>query len=259
MQVIYCGCFCLSQCRFSLFCVTFRLLSSVSSIAALNIIHLLATLTERSIVHALLFFPYFELLPLATLLFFHTISVQKSILEFSSLSWSCKNVKFPFSPEKLCSVTVSHSPSLLSVSLILLSCVYNPYFPSSCGGPHTRSHSMWPGVPKTQSWSLSHFLLNEIITGMSSFPPPNQGACIQLWSTTANISGCHEILHFYFSLTHFYISLCCHSDVLINLVLSRMCPSLGREASCFLFVAAQWDTSFHFCALCQAHTEAPAP
>lgn len=95
--------------------------------------------------------------------FFHTISVQNSFLEFSNLSWSCMGIKSPFSPEKLCSVTASYSSSLLSVSLVLLSCVYNPYFHSSCGGPHTRSHSMWPGVPGTQSWSLSHSLLNEII------------------------------------------------------------------------------------------------
>lgn len=73
IQVIYCGYFC----RFSLFYITFRLLSSVSSIAGFGIIHFLATFTGRSIVHALLFFPYFELLPLL-LCFFFTPSVSKN-------------------------------------------------------------------------------------------------------------------------------------------------------------------------------------
>lgn len=173
MQVIYRGCFCLSRCRFSLLYIIFMFLSSVSSITALNIIHLFATFTGRSIAHVLLFFPYFELLPLATFLFFTPLVFRNPFLEFSSLCWSCKNIKSPFSSEKLCSVMVSHS--LLSISLILLSCVYNPYCLSSCGGAHTHSHFMWPGVPRTQSWSLSHSLLDEIITGMSSFLPPNHG------------------------------------------------------------------------------------
>lgn len=127
MQVINCGCFCLSQCRFSLFYITFRLLSSVSSITALNIIHLLATFTERSIVHALLFFPYFELLPLATLLFFTSL-VSKNPF-WSSLA--------SFDPVRIFSLLFPQKSSVLSRFLIPLLCSQCHWFYSHVSITHT--------------------------------------------------------------------------------------------------------------------------
>lgn len=112
MQVIYCGCFCLFQCRFSLFYIIFRLLSSASFVTAFNIIHFLATFTETSIVRALLFFSYFELLPLATWLFSAPLVPKNPF-------WSSPT---PLDSVRILSLLFPQKSSVLSWLLVLLLC-----------------------------------------------------------------------------------------------------------------------------------------
>lgn len=122
------------------------------------------------------FFLILSYCPFLLCFFFHTISVQKSLWSSPTSLDSVRILSLLF-PQK--SSVLSRLLILLLCSLILLSCVYRPCFLSSCVDPHPYSHSTWPGVPRTQSWSLSHSLLSEIIcmdtrqviAGTSSFPP----------------------------------------------------------------------------------------
>ena len=173
----------------------------------------------------------------------------------------------------------SQKSSFLSQLLFPLSCsqchrFYSdvssiPYFLSSGGGPHTHSYSVRPGVTGTQSWSLSHFAQRGYPYGyalmhtcMPSIPLANLGGqAYNFSSCSGNIPDCKEIFNFYFSLTHFTFLLCCHSDVLINLVLPRMCQSLGSTGLSSSICLCPMRTSvdgFDLCTLCQAHMQALA-
>lgn len=183
--------------------------------------------------------------------FFHTIRVQKSFLEFFNLSWSCKNNKSPFSPEKLSSVTASHSSSLLLMSLILLPCVYNPYFLSLCVGPHTHTHS------HSGAWSPKNSKLGAYPTLCS--------VRLSVWIHTKVLLSCPPFLHqirvgrhtafcpllviclnamkyFIFMYLYFvFIFFCAVTHMFWSAWFSQGCAQVWEaQASCLLFVAAQW-------------------